>query len=117
MGGVIKSVGNVAKGVVEAPFKAASTLGKLGLESLLLPTTLTTKALAKVSPGLFGPIDQKFSQLKGLAKKPFDMAADAATFLPKKAIDVSTSVHAKIIDTPLNLAGSVIGVKPPFTAN
>jgi hypothetical protein len=117
MGGVVRAVGNAAKLAVEAPFKAASTLGKLGIEAVTLPTTLTTKALAKLSPGTFGPLDEKFSQLKGLAKKPLDVAEKAATFLPTKAIDLSTDIHATIIDTPLNLAGKALGVKPPFTAN
>jgi hypothetical protein len=117
MGGVVKAVGSAAKMAVNAPFKAASTLGKLGIESMLLPATLTTKALATLSPGMFGPLDRKLGQLKGLAKAPLDLAEKAATALPNKAIDVSTGIHAKIIDAPLNLAGSVLGIKPPFTAN
>lgn len=117
MGGVVKAVGNAAKFAVNAPIKAVSTLGKLGIESMLLPATLTTKALSTLSPAMFGPLDQKLGQLKGLAKMPLDLAAKAATALPNKAIDISTGLHAKIIDTPLNLAGSVLGVKVPFTAS
>ena len=117
MGGVVKAVGNVAKTVVDAPIKAASTLGKLGVEALTLPTTLTTKALSKIAPGVFGPLDQKFSQLKGLAKTPFDLAEKAATTLPNKAIDMISDHEAKLIDTPLKLAGGVLGFQPPFAAN
>jgi hypothetical protein len=117
MGGVVKSVGNIAKTVVDAPIKAASTVGKWGIEALTLPTTITSKALATMLPGVFGPLDQKYSQLKGLAKAPLDLAEKVGTALPNKAIDMISDHEAKMIDTPLKLAGGVLGVKPPFTAN
>ena len=117
MGGVVKAVGSAAKLAVEAPFKAAGTIGKLGLEAVMLPTTLTTKALAGLSPNVFGPLDQKLGQLKGLAKAPLDLAEKAATALPTKAIDVATGHYARVADMPLQLAESVLGVKPPFMAN
>lgn len=117
MGGVVKAVGNVAKTVVDAPLKVASAVGKLGIDALTLPTTLTTKALATVAPGVFGPIDEKLGQLKGLAKAPFDLAEKAGTALPNKAIDLVADHEAKMVDLPLKLAGGVLGVKPPFMAN
>ena len=117
MGGVVKAVGSAAKMAVDAPFKVASTVGKLGIEAVMLPATLTTKALSTLSPGLFGPLDQKLGQLKGLAKTPLDLAEKAATALPNKAIDLTTNHYARVADMPLQLAESALGVKPPFTAN
>jgi hypothetical protein len=117
MGGVIKSVSNIAKTVVDAPLKAASTIGKLGIEAIALPTTITSKALASIAPGVFGPLDQKFSQLKGLAKMPFDLAEKAGTKVNDTIIDKVSDHEAHMVDMPLKLAGGVLGVKPPFMAN
>lgn len=114
MGGVVKGVANVAKNVVTAPVKAAGGLAKFSLDVVTLPTTLTTKALATVMPGVFGPIDQKLGQLKGMAKGTIDMAGKAATFLPTTAIDVSARTTAAVVQTPFNIAGAGLGLKPPY---
>lgn len=114
MGGVIKSVTHVVKDVVTAPVKIAGGALKLGLDAAMLPMTLTTKALAKVCPPLFGPIDQKLTQVRNFQKGVVDFGVRAANFLPSTAIDVSGRTTAAVVQTPFNIAGAALGTNPPY---
>ena len=113
MGGVIKGVADVAKGVITAPVKLVGGAAKLGLDVVTLPTTLTTKALAKVFPP-FQFLDSLHSGVKNFAKGAVDTAGKAVTFLPTTAIDVSARTTAAVVQTPFNIAGAATGLKPPY---
>jgi hypothetical protein len=114
MGGVVKGITNAAKSVITAPVKLAGGVAKFGIDVVTLPATLTTKALAKVAPSVFGPLDAIVSGTKNLAKGAIDTAGKAATFLPTTALDVSGRTTAAVIQTPFNIVGAATGLKPPY---
>lgn len=114
MGGVVQGITNAAKSVVTAPVKLAGGIAKFGIDTLMLPTTLTTKVLAKVAPPVFGPVDALVNGTKNFAKGAIDTAGKAATFLPTTALDVSGRTTAAVIQTPFNIVGAATGLKPPY---
>ncbi|HEY9720989.1 MAG TPA: hypothetical protein V6D47_03195 [Oscillatoriaceae cyanobacterium] len=114
MGGVVKAVTNVAKDVVTAPAKLAGGALKLAMNTVMLPATLTSKALAKICPPVFGPLDQKFGQLRNFQNGLVDFGVKATNFLPSTALDVGGRTTAAVVQTPFNVAGAALGVKPPY---
>jgi hypothetical protein len=114
MGGVIKSVTNVAKDIVTAPAKLAGGALKLGIDAVTLPLTLTTGVLSKVCPPVFGPVDGAVNGIKNFQKGIIDFGVKATNFLPSTALDVTGRTTAAVVQTPFNIAGAALGVNPPY---
>lgn len=113
-GGLIQGLTNAAKAVITAPAKVGAFGAKLSLDILTLPTTLTTKVLAKAAPSVFGPVDRALGQVKGLGKGAIDTAEKAVTFVPRKALDAQGRVLTEVANTPFNIAGAAMGLKAPY---
>lgn len=112
--GLIKGITGAAKAIVTAPAKVGAFGAKLSIDVLTLPTTLTTKVLAKAVPGVFGPVDKSLSQVKGLGKGAIDKAEQAVTFVPRTLIDAQGRVAQEVVNTPVRFTQAALGLKAPY---